>query len=276
MNLVRKCINLYSLESIQVIAEETNTKQKLSSTSTLTITVTDANDNRPKFEHETYSYSVSETAPANHLIGTITAKDLDSGRFGSNGIRYSLSGDGSHSFNINEKTGALTVAECEKPQTHHDDNAQRIRKKRQTNEPIKQSAVANAKRVNLTITGETGVIDVVDDTSSTTEFYFPYTNGDSDVTFRPYFSIDDDYMVMSDDSDEETTTTHEFNTFDESHTNELNAFNELPKAVVAAMTTTVATNRSQILPTTDGPGHPPCLDHETQSVYYLSLKVRQL
>lgn len=255
---------------MQIIAEEIKTAQKLSSTATLTVTVTDANDNRPIFEHESYSFSVSETAHANHLIGTITAKDLDSGRFGKNGIRYSLSGAGSHLFNIDEKTGAITVAECEKPQNHHNTVQQLNRKKRQTDVIKQQSTTStttaattasptNAKKVNLTIVGETGVIDV-DEPSSSTEFYFPYTNINDD-TFRPYFSADDDYMVMGDDSNEETTTTHEFDTFNESQTNELNSFNEL-------------TSRNHTLPSVDGPGHSPCLDYETQSVYFLSYKVR--
>lgn len=43
---------------VLVIAEETNTKEKLSSTATLTVSVTDANDNRPVFDEETYSVNV--------------------------------------------------------------------------------------------------------------------------------------------------------------------------------------------------------------------------
>lgn len=233
----------------QIVAEETETPQKLSSTATLTVTVTDANDNRPIFEHESYSFSVSETAPSGQLIGTITAKDLDSGRFGSNGIRYSLSGTGANLFDVNEKTGAISVATCSSPEN-------RNRQKRQAESAEQQP---NAKKVNLTIVGETGFIDV-DDTStqmlddSTTEIYFPYNephSSDEQLTFRQFFNIGDDYMVMS-DSGEETTT--------------IGASNERSiedEHVVLR----------RVLAEDTGPGHAPCLDYETQSVYFLSYKV---
>lgn len=233
----------------QIVAEETETPQKLSSTATLTVTVTDANDNRPIFEHESYSFTVSETAPSGQLIGTITAKDLDSGRFGSNGIRYSLSGTGANLFDVNEKTGAISVATCSSPET-------RNRQKRQA---LSAEQQPNAKKVNLTIVGETGFIDV-DDTSTqmlddtTTEIYFPYNephSSDEQLTFRQFFNIGDDYMVMS-DSGEETTTigTSNERSNDDEHV--------VMRRVLAQDT---------------GAGHAPCLDYETQSVYFLSYKV---
>lgn len=235
--------------SKQIVAEETKTPQKLSSTATLTVTVTDANDNRPIFEHESYSFSVSETAPSGHLIGTIIAKDLDSGRFGSNGIRYSLSGTGANLFDVNEKSGAISVATCPSAEN-------RNRQKRQVSSAEQQP---NAKKVNLTIVGETGFIDV-DDTSSTmlddstTEIYFPYNephSSDEQLTFRQFFNIGDDYMVMS-DSGEETTTVGSSSerSIDDEHV--------VMRRVLAEDT---------------GPGHAPCLDYETQSVYFLSYKV---
>lgn len=243
---------------IQIVAEETDTPQKLSSTATLTVTVTDANDNRPAFEHESYSFTVSETAPSGQLIGTITAKDLDSGRFGTNGIRYSLSGTGAELFDVNEKTGAISVATCALAANHN-------RQKRQTMATLEQQS--HAKKVNLTIVGETGFIDV-DDTSpqilddtppqildddSTTEFYFPYTEphtSDEQLTFRQFFNIGDDYMVMSDSGEETTTIGSSEHFVADEH---------------------VVTRR--VLPQDTGPGHAPCLDYETQSVYFLSYKV---
>lgn len=238
------------------------------------MTVTDANDNRPIFEQESYSFSVSETALPNHLIGTITAKDLDSAGFGTNGIRYSLSGAGSELFHVNNN-GGITVAECRAhPQTGRN-TVETHRKKRETT--IQPSSAA--KKVNLTIVGETGVIDVDDSTSSTTELYYPYANVE-EMTFRPFFSANDDYMVMSDDSDEETTTAHEtLVVIDENHTNEMNRIDAQHRGSVNSVSnhepdntykqTTVATNEHH----NEGPGHAPCLDYETQPVYFLTYKV---
>lgn len=246
----------------KIIAEEIETVRKLSSTATLTVTVTDANDNRPIFEQETYSFSVSEIAPPNHLIGSITARDLDAGHFGTNGIRYSLSGAGSELFRVNSN-GAITVAGCHIPQTSRN-TVEVNRKKRET---IK--SMTTAKKVNLTIVGETGVIDV-DDASSTTENYYPYANVE-EVTFRPFFSANDDYMVMSDDSDEETTTAHEtVYIFDENHTHEQNQIDlQNSREDDRSETTTFRAYANQ----NDEPGHTPCLDYETQPVYFLTYKV---
>lgn len=97
---------------VLVIAEEIETAERLSATATLTVSVTDMNDNRPVFEEDTYSVEVPETAGAGQVIATITARDLDSGRFGDAGIRYSLSGTGAELFHVDAQTGVITVAEC--------------------------------------------------------------------------------------------------------------------------------------------------------------------
>lgn len=96
-----------------IIAEETETPQKLSSTATIHIQVVDENDNAPKFDSESYSVTVPETANEGHLIATITARDLDSGHFGTEGIRYSLSGTGAEFFEVDSRTGAISVARCQ-------------------------------------------------------------------------------------------------------------------------------------------------------------------
>lgn len=241
--------------------------QKLSSTATMTVTVTDANDNRPIFEQESYSFSVSETALPNYLIGTITAKDLDSGRFGSNGIRYSLVGAGSEFFYVNNN-GAITVAECHYTKPDHNKTPELNRKRRDTID-----RTTNAKKVNLTIVGETGVIDVVDndedDESSTTELYYPYGNV-GEVTFRPFFSANDDYMIMSENSDEETTTAHKtLHEINENHSNQLNTID-----AQHSRKTIKQSNTAKMAENNDGPGHAPCLDYETQPVYFLTYKVR--
>ncbi|XP_013102305.2 cadherin-87A isoform X1 [Stomoxys calcitrans] len=99
---------------VLVIAEETDTNPKLSSTATITVSVLDVNDNKPIFEEQSYSGSISESALPGQYITTITAKDLDSGNFGDAGIRYSLTGNGASLFDVNEKTGVITLADCNK------------------------------------------------------------------------------------------------------------------------------------------------------------------
>ncbi|XP_075145328.1 cadherin 87A [Haematobia irritans] len=99
---------------VLVIAEETDTNPKLSSTATITVSVLDVNDNKPMFEEQSYSGSISESALPGQYITTITAKDIDSGSYGDAGIRYHLSGNGAELFDVNEKTGVITLADCNK------------------------------------------------------------------------------------------------------------------------------------------------------------------
>ncbi|KAK9508052.1 hypothetical protein O3M35_007799 [Rhynocoris fuscipes] len=104
---------------VLVIAEETETLQKLSSTATVTIEITDANDNSPKFDREAYSASIKETALPGDPITTITATDSDTGVFGNKGIVYKLIGHGAEKFNVHKKSGLITVAPCEMPGAPH-------------------------------------------------------------------------------------------------------------------------------------------------------------
>lgn len=100
---------------ILVVAKELHTEEQLSSTATLTITVTDANDNAPSFDLDSYAATVSEVATPGTLVTTIVAKDRDSGRFGENGIVYSLVGNGAEKFTVNNRTGTITIAPCAQP-----------------------------------------------------------------------------------------------------------------------------------------------------------------
>ncbi|KAF5276236.1 hypothetical protein FQR65_LT04041 [Abscondita terminalis] len=100
---------------ILAIAKELYTNPKLSSTATITVTVFDANDNFPTFDQKSYTAVVSEVAAPGSLVTTILAKDRDSGSFGEFGIIYSISGEGSEKFDVNNRTGVITVAECEEP-----------------------------------------------------------------------------------------------------------------------------------------------------------------
>lgn len=95
-----------------IIAKELYTSPQLSSTATITVTVTDANDNSPSFDLKSYSAVVSEMAPPGTLVTTIVAKDRDSGRFGENGIVYELLGEGAEKFVVNNRTGTVTVNDC--------------------------------------------------------------------------------------------------------------------------------------------------------------------
>ncbi|XP_059478412.1 cadherin-87A [Neocloeon triangulifer] len=97
---------------LQIVAEETNTSQRLSSTASLVISVQDVNDNAPVFAEESYVVVVSEDAKPGTVISSITATDMDSGKFGTSGLVYSLKGDGAERFVVGKKTGVISVAEC--------------------------------------------------------------------------------------------------------------------------------------------------------------------
>lgn len=221
---------------VLVIAEETMTSPKLSSTATLTVEITDSNDNRPIFDQESYTASVSETAHAGQLITTITAKDMDSGHFGEAGIRYELSGAGSHLFHADAVTGAITVEKCPSER----------RKKRDTinlfdlfADETEESRKQEEETDNHVTPAEVYEIK----TSATPDQYTYHVENAQTMTEvnEPLFSSTRVYTVG------ETTT--EKMLIDKSQ-NEVNSVVE-----------------------NHGPGSPACLDYETQSVYFLSYKV---
>lgn len=236
---------------VLVIAEETETKEKLSSTATLTVTVTDANDNRPTFDQESYSFSVSETAPSHQLIASITAKDLDSGRFGTAGIRYSLSGTGSELFDVDDVTGVITVADCPRGSAHSS-STENHRFRRQAADETD----TNGKKVNLTIVSQTGLIDIGDPIS--TENYYPFTSSDEEETSAPVYHTDNDYLLFTGEGDEEYGSRQQTQ--------------PTPTGSSEAAVGNSA-ERSHVEPSQSGVGRAPCLDFETQSVYFLSFKV---
>ncbi|XP_024937586.1 cadherin-87A isoform X2 [Cephus cinctus] len=102
---------------ILVIAEEVHTDPKLSSTATVIVTITDANDNAPSFSSPPYTADVSEVAAPGTTVATITAKDRDSGRYGTAGIVYQLLGTGAEHFSVDKRTGTIVVAPCPTPGT---------------------------------------------------------------------------------------------------------------------------------------------------------------
>lgn len=213
------------------------------------------------FEHDSYSFNVVETAPSGYVIGTISARDLDSGRYGTSGVRYSLSGAGAELFKVNGKTGVISVAECIPPAAVAD---HKRRKRQATHSP------ASTKRVNLTIAGETGVIDVngaaIDDSvEPTTEMHFPPRSTGDDFSYHPFYSTDLDYIVMSDSGEGATTSSgHEHDSTLSADALQRDTFGGPAAALNSAHQTSAPSG---------GPGHAPCLDYETQNVYFLSYKV---
>ncbi|VVD05271.1 unnamed protein product [Leptidea sinapis] len=102
---------------LEVIAEEVHTSPKLSSKASVTVSLTDVNDNAPVFTDQPYSASVPERSAAGHSVAVIRATDRDTGRFGTEGIVYQLSGNGAELFHMDNRSGVITVAECSTPGT---------------------------------------------------------------------------------------------------------------------------------------------------------------
>ena len=96
-----------------VVATETNTEEKLSSTATVTVQIQDLNDNSPSFDNDAYTAIVSESATEGAEVTSVTARDRDSGDYGTQGIRYKLMGTGSDLFNVDPISGRVTVAACD-------------------------------------------------------------------------------------------------------------------------------------------------------------------
>ncbi|XP_073952760.1 cadherin 87A [Choristoneura fumiferana] len=100
---------------LEVIAEELHTSPHLSSKASVIVTVTDVNDNAPVFADDVYSTSVPENAPGGTRVAAVKATDRDSGRYGTEGIVYQLSGNGAELFRVDNRSGAITVAPCDTP-----------------------------------------------------------------------------------------------------------------------------------------------------------------
>lgn len=95
--------------SLQIIVQETETIEKFSSSATVFIEVIDVNDNWPIFHiPDPLIVSIPENSPKDTFVARINATDLDSGNFGR--IFYYIRGPKSKKFEINNKTGVITVA----------------------------------------------------------------------------------------------------------------------------------------------------------------------
>ncbi|GAB0095360.1 Cadherin-87A [Sergentomyia squamirostris] len=243
---------------VLIIAEETETDHKLSSTATLTVSVTDANDNRPTFEQDSYSATVSETAHPGQLVTTITARDLDSGDYGDRGIRYSLSGTGSELFNVDPVTGAITVAEC------HPEGGKRRRRDLPMNSSEEDDPLNDAKNVNITYVGQTGVLPVEMSQTEANKDYVTYQVSGSDYQdLLNSASAEHQNSILGDSRESfETTTTDRPTT--------------ISQAGITDLSVEFTTQIPEVVPEVEiskiGPGRAPCLDYETHPVYYLSYK----
>lgn len=225
---------------VLLIAEETETNPKLSSTATLTVSITDANDNRPVFDQESYTTTISETANPGQLITTITAKDIDSGMFGEQGIRYSLSGTGAELFNVDPVTGAITVAKCPS------DNFTR-KKRLIPDENFNKSDDFDDMDMPYFSTPH-------DDLSVDTKDMLH--NGQL-VTYQIHDNHHDLIDEINNAGDESVVTSDHVDVKQLTTTNIPHEF-ESPNHISKEFAE---------------PGKAPCLDYETQSVYFLSYKV---
>lgn len=228
---------------VLIVAEETQTLPKLSSTATLTVSITDANDNRPIFEQESYSTTISETANAGQLITTITAKDMDSGLYGDQGIRYSLSGTGSELFNVDSITGAITVAKCPVD----------VRIKRF----IPNDDYNIESDVNDGNYGEFSSLLSIDSSTESgnfgsTEEYIGMENGAKYLTYQ----VNQHHLI------------DEIN-----HASEQNILMNITSAEYDSTNIFSPQGFQKIDHGKSSPGKAPCLDYESQSVYFLSYKV---
>lgn len=162
---------------------------------------------------------------------------MDSGKFGDQGIRYSLSGTGAELFHVDDVTGTITVAPCTGHQTQY-----RRRRDIMTSSDETEYDDNMAKNVNVTLVGHTGVIQIADAGANT-----EMTN--NELAYK-VFNSDDEYVTMYDIQDATTISTAD---------------------VTTANIRQPATNDLQRHKTK--PGVAPCLDYESQQVYFLSYKV---
>ncbi|XP_023190165.1 protocadherin-23 [Xiphophorus maculatus] len=76
----------------------------VTATAMVTVLVLDVNDNPPVFSSDVYYFTVSEGSSPQGLVGTVKAKDKDSGK--NSQLSYILLSDGKY-FRINAKTGEI-------------------------------------------------------------------------------------------------------------------------------------------------------------------------
>lgn len=233
-----------------------------------------------------HTHTHTETENAGHLITTITAKDLDSGKFGDQGIRYSLSGNGSNLFHVNNVTGAITVAPCAASisieNTAAADNIRRRRRRDTFDSNVMQQlyddVVNDAKNVNLTLVGESGIIPM-DDASTHMEIPSTAAAANNDAEYS-MFTSNDEYVTMHDMNmgEGDGGGGERDGVIDKHEEEHYLAFDVTSTMRSEEATTTTSMHSTFNSISDDGinsikPGVAPCLDFETQPVYFLSYKV---
>lgn len=76
-----------------LVAQELSTAERKSSQVSVTVKLIDRNDNFPEFTRNIYEVNVPENCEVGSTVAWVQALDEDSGKFGTQGVRYtSLSG----------------------------------------------------------------------------------------------------------------------------------------------------------------------------------------
>ncbi|XP_073991281.1 cadherin 88C isoform X3 [Rhodnius prolixus] len=93
-----------------LIARETVPKNAKSSSVPVTVFIRDMNDNFPEFSKPLYEASVPENSGPGTTVAIVYARDMDSGNFGTDGIRYTgLGGSVAELLSLDPVTGAITI-----------------------------------------------------------------------------------------------------------------------------------------------------------------------
>lgn len=92
-----------------IIAREITSDAKSSSVP-LIVYIKDRNDNSPQFSKDSYHVNVAENISVGALIAKVDAMDVDSGNYGTQGIRYtSIAGSIAQLLKLDVVTGEITV-----------------------------------------------------------------------------------------------------------------------------------------------------------------------
>ncbi|XP_053078126.1 protocadherin beta-4 [Acinonyx jubatus] len=95
--------------SLTLIAQDGGSPPK-SGTITVRILITDVNDNAPEFVHTPYEVQVLENSSLDSPVLSVSAKDIDSGNFGSVSYGFFQASDEiKQTFSINEVTGEIRL-----------------------------------------------------------------------------------------------------------------------------------------------------------------------